>query len=226
MSEQLAEITDQLVRGLTRSLKGPSTSERYRIAHEVRQAAQGAFMRDRPARPTRIVKMLRREREALKSQSSAASDLSMELWPYLGIEDERQLRRLAEQPGALEKALDEAIELTETDLETQIDRAGGRRRDERIDRFVMSLVQIYERYTGERRTTTTDPETGELRSTFDVFVLEAFLNFYPEGEVPQGSVRTAIREAVKAEKVTDTFLPSTDELPEVTLPPASRTQRS
>ena len=66
---------------------------------------------------------------------------------------------------------------------------------------------LYQEYTGERPTTVTNPDNGEMISSFDMFVEQAFFSFWPEEEVPPGSLQTAIREAARFERGTEEFTP-------------------
>ena len=215
----MEKITDQIAKGLTKSLPGLPLSVRRRlsvgrrVAFDVRQAAQGAFMREPPSRPARLAHELSALRKSLKSNPTDVRELKMEFWPHIGIEDQEQHDRLLGETNRLLRVLDKAIKSVKSHVETRLDRKGGRRRDERVDRFVMSLAQIYRRQTGERPTTITDPQSGALSSPFDLFVLEAFRHFYPEDPVPQGSVQTAIRQVVEFERGTEAGGPTPEDYP-------------
>ena len=152
----MKEITKQIAKDLTRSLPGLPLSVRRSVAFDVRQAALGAFMREPPSRPALLAHELSALRQSLKSNPTDVRELKIEFWPYLGIEDRKQHDRLLGDTTELTDALERAIEIVELDRKTQLERKGGRRRDERIDRFVVSLAQIYRRETGKRPTTTTE----------------------------------------------------------------------
>lgn len=119
-------------------------------------------------------------RSLLEEQSVSSRSAT----PFYELLD--RLRPLAKELAGLANAIDEiASESGES--------KGGRNRDARIDRLVMSLATLYARQTGKRPYHTTDIERGEPVSEFNTFVEDVLAHFLPEIPVPPTSLREAMR---------------------------------
>ena len=175
----------------------------------VSQAAQFAFTYPPEQRPVRLLQELKNHREEVYLDSSVLLNLSERLWPYVSVEYQCDLEALTADPDKAIKRLDGTIRMLEEDPEFKLDRLGGRQRDSRIGRFVAGLIAIFRKYSNLRPTTVTDPDSGAMISPFDSLVLEAFRTFWPEKEIPWGSVQTAIKEAVELERNQTPDPPST-----------------
>lgn len=185
----------QLAAQLAATLGEDAIPKALRIANDVAQAATGIFRHPPKPRATNLLKELRSLQAAAKS-SATADKIPSYLWPYIGVEDEDDAASLCSSPLDLERALEVAINVVETDSETRLSRRGGPHRDPRIDHFVTVLGIIYPRYTNQRPTVTFAPDSGHLVSPFGLFVLEAFAQFYPSSPIPEGSIQGALKSRI------------------------------
>ena len=167
-----------------------------RLAKDVAQAANAAFGDPPAPRPSRRSEELRELLLAIKASPGAVPEVPRHLWPWLDIEEQHEADDLLASPERLAHAVERALKLSESDSARIQDRKGGRRRDPRIDGFAIALAQIYEGRTGNRPTYTADKDTGNIVSPFGLFAYEAFHQFYPGKPVPEGSIRSAIQQAV------------------------------
>ncbi len=206
------ELTDQIALQLAATLGFTELPLALNIAYDVRQSAWGAYRKAPEPRASSLPKELRKLLKAARTRAVDPSGVQTYLWPYLGVEDEAGIDELCASRTDLTEAIEQAIQTAQSDPETLLSQLGGRHRDPRIDAFVVFLAQIYRRETGKRPTTTTDPQSGALNSPFDLFVLEAFRHFYPEGPVPQGSVQTTIQQVVEFERETEPWDPTPEDL--------------
>jgi hypothetical protein len=164
-----------------------------RLYNDVAQAARGIFDHPPKSRATNLLKELRSLAQSAQEGTAAPDKIPSYLWPYIDAEDETEVAILCSAPLELSQAVETAIEVVETDPETHYSRRGGRHRDPRIDHFITILGIFYQRYTNKRPTVTFAPDSGQLASPFGLFVLEAFVQFYPAPYLPEGSIQGALK---------------------------------
>lgn len=187
---------EQLAAQLAATLGEDAMPKALRIANDVAQAAYGIFREPPKPRATSLLRELRSLLAATSKGNATPDKIPPYLWPYIGVEDGTNAASLCSSPLDLERALEVAINVAETDSETCLSRRGGRHRDPRIDHFVTVLGIIYRRHTNKRPTVTFSPDTGELVSPFGLFVLEAFTQFYPSSPIPEGSIQGALKSRI------------------------------
>ena len=201
------ELTEQIVLQLGATLGFTDLPPALNITCDVRQAAWGAYRKAPEPRASSLLKELRKLLKAARTRAVDPSSVPTYLWPCLGVEDEAGIDELCTSRTDLTKAIEQAVETAQSDLETLLSQKGGRHRDPRMDAFVMALAQIYRHYMRHnkhgRPTITFDPDTGDMVSAFALFVDEAFQLFYPGRPPGPGAIQTAIRETVRFERETE-----------------------
>ncbi len=175
-----------------------------RLAKDVAQAANAAFGHPPEPRPSRRSEELHELLLAIKASPGAVPEVPRHLWPWLDIE-EHEADDLLASPERLAHAVERALPLSESDSARIRDRRGGRRRDPRIDKFTIVLAQIFKRRTGNRPTYTAEKDTGNIVSPFGFFAYEAFCQIYRGKPLPEGSIRSAIQQAVRFEREFETI---------------------
>ncbi len=205
MGYRPSPVTEESTGPLAATLGIKQPGQAMRLAKEVAQAANAAFGHPPAPRPSRRSKELHELLLAIRANPRAVRKVPQHLWPWLGIEEQDEADDLFASPEKLAHAVERALQLSELDSGRIQDRRGGRRRDPRIDKLAIALAQIYERCTGNRPTYTVDKDTGNIVSPFGLFACEAFFQFYPGEPLPEGAIRSAIQEAVRFERETETI---------------------
>lgn len=205
MSYEPLPVTEESAGILAATLGITQPGQAMRLAKDVAQAANAAFGDPPAPRPSRRSEELHELLLAIKASPGAVPEVPRHLWPWLDIEEQHEADDLLASPERLAHAVERALKLSESDSARIQDRKGGRRRDPRIDGFAIALAQIYEGRTGNRPTYTADKDTGNIVSPFGLFAYEAFHQFYPGKPVPEGSIRSAIQQAVRFERESETI---------------------
>jgi len=198
MTYDIPKITEQMAAQLAATLGNPDIPERLRIANDIKQAAHAAFGHELVPRPTRIVQELEVLLDSIRADDQLVPEIPEYLGPHLLAPEEYQIDELLENRELLIERLELVLPEHESSAELKQDRRGGRRRDNRIHHFMMSLIRIFEKYVNEAPKYTVDKETGNVISKWGQFADEAFHLFAPEEIlIHEGKIRTAIQESAK-----------------------------
>ena len=185
--------SEELITRITAPLGNLPASRRSAVFSNVRQAAR-VFERLPAPRLTDVRNKLEAVRKPYSKDPCARivlSDTEMRLYARAAMSE--PMSRTEDRIDFSLEEIDEAIEVVNADIRSNMTDRGGRKLDDRLDQFATSLAQIYADETGLPPTHTVDPNTGACTSPFNRFVLEALREFYPKGPVPWAAAREAMR---------------------------------
>lgn len=164
--------------------------------------------RARPGTLPAIQRQMGRAAEQLRSADLACRALPREAWAFAAPTTIEAVEELLCNLTILTTLVTQAREIAADEVKHRLAHQGGRPTDPRLKSFVRRLATVFEESTGGRPTSTKAPMTGELKSAFDKFTLEALRQLWPGRDFPgDAEIASAIRNVVGDERDLEQFDP-------------------